>query len=193
VSAVLRQTMTLSRGERVSPKATGEGVLAKSEEGWPQRPSSSCIQRSANLLYHPVQAAAHVVIREADLQVSGGFDVGSPDCIEFGLFSVVLSVDFDSQLCRDAREVDDMAANRHLPTEFNFIEPPISELLPQQVFGGRFTTAEPSRDGRELSSHVLLDPANISLTHPTPSPGCFAATLSPRERVSARSFREGVS
>jgi hypothetical protein len=60
-------------------------------------------------------------------------------------------------------------------------------LLPKQVFGGGALGAKAARcrlgEARHDGASVLRDEDTQTLPRRTPSPGCFAATLSLRERV----------
>ena len=175
-----------------SPHGRGLGAVPLrpiEAEDWGAHLIAACgIEGSANFLQHPVEPAAHLIVGEADFDVAGRFDFRSPHRVEFDLLHVVFPVELNSQPCRLAGKIGNAACDRHLSTELPAVEMAVAQLLPEQILRGSALSAKAAcrhlGEVRHDGVSVLRNEDTQTLRRRTPSLGCFAATLSLRERIS---------
>jgi hypothetical protein len=67
---------------------------------------------------------------------------GSPTGVSFDLKSVMVTIDFDDEFPGDAREVGKVRADWMLPTEFDAVDPPITNQMPADAFGTAAVTTQ---------------------------------------------------
>jgi len=73
-------------------------------------------------------------ILEAEDAVAVVDELRGTDCIVFGGFIVNTAVQFDHKAVLGAEEISDIWAKRVLALEFQPIQPPVAQCLPQEYF-----------------------------------------------------------
>jgi hypothetical protein len=94
-------------------------------------------QSSDDALDNTISVAKHVVVPEAKYQISLCFEDGGSLGILTTQFEVLAAIELDNQPRRFAAEVHHIRGYRHLPTEFQSIEPAVAQSKPQRALGIR--------------------------------------------------------
>ncbi len=125
---------TLSLRERVSPEATGEGLLSlEARKRRPRRARSRDVRRTSNFLDHPIQSLFHFVVSETKFEKAMTFDNFTACAVAFQLPGVMLSIELDRQPVFVAAKIGDTATNRDLPSKFQSIKASAAKLLPEHI------------------------------------------------------------
>lgn len=179
---------TLTPLLRSDLRPQGEGcarpALFDSRKGRPRRSSARDIRSAPNLLNHPIETLFHLVVGESQFQIAMRLDSPRSHGVCKRLLGVMLAVEFDRQAEAVATEIDDIAGDGRLPSEFQSVEPRAAQLAPEDLLWARAVAAQSARDEDVLASPSRRKAQN-RLTG-NPSPRRFAPTLSRRERVSGR-------
>jgi hypothetical protein len=77
-----------------------------------------------------VDVAKHVIVPESENQEAIGFQVHRPLSVLRGPLGVLPSVKLNDQTCGLATKIDDVRFDRHLPTEFQAIQPAVPQPKP---------------------------------------------------------------
>jgi hypothetical protein len=141
------------------PEGEGLGVTpvhlgpVEAKDGRTHLIAAGRIEHAPDFLDDPIEPGAHVVIGEADLQVARGLDPFTPGGVKVRLLGVMDAIELDGEPGGFTGEIDDVAGDRDLPTEFPAVEPAIAELLPQQVLRGCPLGTQAARGCLDESRH----------------------------------------
>ena len=94
-------------GPSLSALKGGEGIVAFG------------FQFLADQFEHPGEIAHHVTVPETDHAVSMPSDITCAGCVSLFLQCVLPAIELDCELAAGTSEIDDVAADRMLPTEAN--------------------------------------------------------------------------
>ncbi len=187
---------------RTNPLPMGEGcrALPASIEAWRRRsrlPRSRNVRHAEDFLQHPVEPFLHLVIGEAEFEITVGLDRRASLRVGERLFGVMLPVEFDRQAEVVAAEIDDIAGDRRLPAKLQPVETRCAKFSPQECFGRGAFLAEASGDLNVFAGHPRwpagsgFDMKAHSHENANPSPRSFGPTLSLWERVCAQGDSHG--
>jgi hypothetical protein len=96
-------------------------------------------RRSDNRFNNAIYVAQHVVVPEAQNKKPVRFEIGRSLRIVIAAFDMLPAIKFDNQPCRLAAKIHDIRFDRHLPTEFQSIQPAIAQAKPQRTLSVRLT------------------------------------------------------
>jgi len=117
-------------------------------------------------LNNSVRVAKHVIVPKAKHEVAPPFQISCAPRILFATNCMLTAIDFDDEPRCLTAKIDDVAANRHLPTKFKSIHPTIAQPKPQHALSvGLIASKFP---GCVNTRYHNPSPALASLGHPLP-------------------------
>jgi len=170
---------------RTDPLPLGEGnanlFSVEAGKGRSRRARARNIGSAQNLLQHPVQSFFHVVVGEAQLQITMTFDQSAALGVGQRLVRVMFPVELDCQAEAVTAEVGDMAGDRDLTAKLESVESRSAQFAPENVFSAGAVAPKSSSDENVFARHSSIKSQNSMAGNP--SSGRSAATLSHWERV----------
>jgi hypothetical protein len=86
-----------------------------------------------------MRTATHVVVGEANLQITRRFDPRRSLSVGVRLLSMLLAIDLDCQTRGNTSKIRDMTSDRDLPSKLPPVETPATKLPPKKLLSGGFT------------------------------------------------------
>jgi|GEM_PF-2942413 len=175
---------------RDDPLPRGEGATnlfsVETKQRRSRRLCASNIGGPKDFLQHPIQSFFHVIVGEAQFQITVTFDRSAARGVGKRLIGMMAAIEFDGESEAAAAEVCDISRNRSLTAKLVPMETRGAQFAPENFLGTRALAPQSARDGNVLARHLSIKSQNSIAGNP--SPGRSAAALSHRERVrSARS------
>ncbi len=184
-----RRSYPLTPDLRTDPLPLGEGGAAPDQnslqagQGRSRRAGARNIRGAKDFLQRPIQSFFHLVIGEAQFQITVAFDHSAAGGVRKRLIRMMAAVEFDGESVAVAAEVCDISRNRNLTAKLEPMETRGAQFAPEYFLGTRAFASQSARDGNVLARHLSIKSQNSIAGNP--SPGRSAATLSHRERVTS--------
>ena len=149
---------------RSDPLPLGKGATnpksVEAGQGRSRRARTSEIRGAKNFLQHPIQSFFHLVIREAQFQITLTFDRSAARGVRKRLIRMMAAIEFYGETEAIAAEVCDISRNRNLPSKLEPMETRGAQFAPENFLGTRALAPQSASDGNVLARHLSIKSQN---------------------------------
>ncbi|MCQ4188748.1 hypothetical protein, partial [Methylocystis suflitae] len=142
----------------------GEGATnhnsVEAGQGRSRRLCASNIGGAKDFLQHPIQSFFHVVVGEAQFQITMTFDRSAARGVRKRLICMMAAIEFYGESEAVAAEVSDISRNRNLTAKLEPMETRSAQFAPEKSLGTRAIAPQSASDGNVLARHLSIKSQN---------------------------------